>query len=240
MKKKITIITSLIVLISTLIFIFWYNGIIFLNYFDEKNYEVKGVDVSHYQGDIDWKILSNQGIKFAFIKATEGKSFVDENYNLNYKNAIKTDLKIGAYHFFTYDTDGVLQAENFIKNVSKTENMLPPVVDIEFYGEEYTVERTKEQLHLMLNKLEEFYEKKPIIYTTHETYNWYIANDFKDNYIWIRDVFFKPRLIDNREWTFWQYTNRAKLDGYNGQEKRIDINVYNGNMNDLENLSKIH
>ena len=238
MKKKITIITSLIVLISTLIFIFWYNGIIFLNYFDEKNYEVKGVDVSHYQGDIDWEILSNQGIKFAFIKATEGKSFVDENFNLNYKNAIKTDLKIGAYHFFTYDTDGVLQAENFIKNVSKTENMLPPVVDIEFYGEEYTVERTKEQLHLMLNKLEEFYEKKPIIYTTHETYNWYIANDFKDNYIWIRDVFFKPRLIDNREWTFWQYTNRAKLDGYNGQEKRIDINVYNGNMNDLENLSK--
>lgn len=238
MKKKITIVTSLIVLISTLIFIFWYNGIIFLNYFDEKNYEVKGVDVSHYQGDIDWEILSNQGIKFAFIKATEGKSFVDENFNLNYKNAIKTDLKIGAYHFFTYDTDGVLQAENFIKNVSKTENMLPPVVDIEFYGEEYTVERTKEQLHLMLNKLEEFYEKKPIIYTTHETYNWYIANDFKDNYIWIRDVFFKPRLIDNREWTFWQYTNRAKLDGYNGQEKRIDINVYNGNMNDLENLSK--
>lgn len=238
MKKKTTIVICLIVLISTLIFIFWYNGIIFLNYFDEKNYEVKGVDVSHYQGDIDWEILSNQGIKFAFIKATEGKSFVDENYNLNYKNAIKTDLKIGAYHFFTYDTDGVLQAENFIKNVSKTENMLPPVVDIEFYGEEYTVERTKEQLHLMLNKLEEYYEKKPIIYTTHETYNWYIANDFKDNYIWIRDVFFKPRLIDNREWTFWQYTNRAKLDGYNGQEKRIDINVYNGNMNDLENLSK--
>lgn len=238
MKKKTTIVTCLIVLIITLIFIFWYNGIIFLNYFDEKNYEVKGVDVSHYQGDIDWEILSNQGIKFAFIKATEGKSFVDENYNLNYKNAIKTDLKIGAYHFFTYDTDGVLQAENFIKNVSKTENMLPPVVDIEFYGEEYKVERTKEQLHLMLNKLEEFYEKKPIIYTTHETYNWYIANDFKDNYIWIRDVFFKPRLIDNREWTFWQYTNRAKLDGYNGQEKRIDINVYNGNMNDLENLSK--
>ena len=79
-----------------------------------------------------------------------------------------------------------------------------------------------------------------LTFTTHETYNWYIANDFKDNYIWIRDVFFKPRLIDNREWTFWQYTNRAKLDGYNGQEKRIDINVYNGNMNDLENLSKIH
>ncbi len=238
MKKKLTIVTSLIVLISTSIFILWYNGIIFLNYFDVKNYEVKGVDVSHYQGDINWEILSNQGIKFAFIKATEGKSFVDEKYNLNYNNAIKTDLKIGAYHFFTYDTDGVLQAENFIKNVSKTENMLPPVVDIEFYGEEYTVERTKEQLHLMLNKLEQYYEKKPIIYTTQETYNWYIANDFKDNYIWIRDVFFKPRLIDNREWTFWQYTNRAKLDGYNGQEKRIDINVYNGNMNDLEKLTR--
>lgn len=80
MKKKTTIVTCLIVLISTLIFIFWYNGIIFLNYFDEKNYEVKGVDVSHYQGDIDWEILSNQGIKFAFIKATEGKSFVDVYY----------------------------------------------------------------------------------------------------------------------------------------------------------------
>ena len=238
MKRKIIIVTSLILLIIISIVMLWYNGIIFFNFFAEKNYEIRGIDVSHYQGDINWEILSNQGIEFAFIKATEGKSYVDEKYIVNYNNAIKTNLKIGVYHFFTYDSDGALQADNYIKNVIKTDDMLPPVIDIEFYGEEYKVERTKEQLYTMLNILEEYYGKKPIIYTTYETYNWYIVNDFKDYYIWIRDVWRNPKLIDNRQWTFWQYTNRARLDGYNGQEKRIDMNVFKGNRTDLENLGK--
>ena len=110
--------------------------------------------------------------------------------------------------------------------------MLPPVVDIEFYGNKYKnvpdIKQTQKQLQIMLEKLEEYYEKKPIIYATYKSYNLYIANNFEGNYIWIRDVYFKPNLKDNRGWTFWQYSNKVRLNGYSGQEKRIDMNVFNG------------
>ena len=177
---------------------------------------------------------------FAFIKATEGSSYVDERFKTNYENASKTDLKIGAYHFFSYDSNGEKQADNFIRNVPKAEKMLPPVVDIEFYGNKYKnvpdIKQTQKQLQIMLEKLEEYYEKKPIIYATYKSYNLYIANNFEGNYIWIRDVYFKPNLKDNSGWTFWQYSNKVRLNGYSGQEKRIDMNVFNG---DKEKFEKI-
>ena len=203
MKKKLLIITGLILIIIIVIFILWYNGIVIFNYPSKKTYEVRGIDVSSHQGDIDWDILSKKGIKFAFIKATEGSSFVDEKFNINYENAIKTNLKIGAYHFFSYDSEGITQAYNFIAHVPKMEEMLPPVVDIEFYGDKYKnvpdIEETQKQLQIMLEKLEEYYEKKPIIYATYKSYNLYIANNFKDNYIWIRDVYFILKLKENRK-----------------------------------------
>ena len=238
MKKKVII--TVIIMITLIILTLWYNGILIFNYPDKKEYKIKGIDVSAYQGDIDWNILSKQGIMFAFIKATEGSSYVDERFKTNYENASKTDLKIGAYHFFSYDSNGEKQSDNFIRNVPKAEKMLPPVVDIEFYGNKYKnvpdIKQTQKQLQIMLEKLEEYYEKKPIIYATYKSYNLYIANNFEGNYIWIRDVYFKPNLKDNRGWTFWQYSNKVRLNGYSGQEKRIDMNVFNG---DKEKFEKI-
>ncbi len=240
MKRKVLSGVVLFVAIIIVIIMLWYNGIVMFNYPQEEKYEVRGIDVSAYQGDIDWKVLSEQGIQFAFIKATEGSSFVDEKFNVNYENAMKTNLKIGTYHFFSYDSEGSTQAENFIRNVPKKEEMLPPVIDIEFYGDKYInipdVEKTQKELQVMLEKLEEYYEKKPIIYATYKSYNLYILNNFQDNYIWIRDVYFNPRLKDNRKWIFWQYTDKARLEGYNGKEKRIDVNVFNGNMKEFEKL----
>lgn len=56
----------------------------------------------------------------------------------------------------------------------------------------------------------------------------YIKNSFAQCDIWIRDVFTKPTLSDNRNWTFWQYTDRERLEGYSGDEKFIDVNVFYG------------
>lgn len=239
MKKRNLIIAILLVLIIV-IFILWFYGIIIFNYPSNKKYPIRGVDVSSYQGNIDWESLSKQEIKFAFIKATEGSSFVDEKFKINYENARKTDIKVGAYHFFSYDSNGDTQADNFINNVPKTDDMLPPVVDIEFYGDKNKnipdVKETQKQLTILLTKLEEYYEKKPIIYATYKSYNLYISNNYQDNYIWIRDVYFTPKLKDNRNWTFWQFTDKVRLKGYDGKEKRIDVNVFNGTSEDFDEL----
>lgn len=236
MKNKIFVIIAIILLILTLI-VWWMLGIIKLNNPAKEEYPIKGVDVSSYQGTIDWKKLSEQGIQFAYIKATEGSNFVDEQFKENYKNIQETNLKIGAYHFFSYDSDGETQAENFISNVEKIENMLPPVIDVEFYGDKKKnkpdKQKTQEQLQILIDKLKENYEVTPIIYTTNEAYKLYISDNFNECEIWIRDIVKTPKLPDNRKWTFWQYTSREKLDGYNGQEKFIDMNVFNGSQEEF-------
>jgi lysozyme len=111
--------------------------------------------------------------------------------------------------------------------------MLPPVIDLEFYGDKETNtpkrEDVEEQLKTMLILLEAHYNQKPIIYATEKSYAMYLSNDYKEYDIWIRNVISKPELSDDRAWTFWQYTNRERLAGYNGKEQYIDVNVFCGN-----------
>ena len=141
MKKRIIIFAIIIAVITAVAIIpaeLFMNGFIKVNPSKEE-YAVRGVDVSSYQGKIDWQTLSEQGIDFAFIKATEGSSFADRNFEYNCIEVRKTPLRWGAYHFFSYDSGGDTQADNFIKTVPVTENMLPPVIDLEFYGD-YTTD----------------------------------------------------------------------------------------------------
>jgi len=238
MKKnciKIAVIFGSVLASCCLIFIILvWNGIILLNGSSADQFEIKGVDVSSYQGDINWDILSAQNISFAFIKATEGSSHVDKHFAKNFEDAQNTSLAVGAYHFFSYDSEGKTQAENFINTVIPFEGMLPPVIDLEFYGdkEKNIPERSEveAQLKIMLVMLEEHYHQKPIIYATEKTYALYLSNDYEDYDIWIRNVISRPKLSDGRDWTFWQFTNRDKMAGYKGEEKYIDVNVFHGSI----------
>lgn len=198
-----------------------------------EDYPVKGVDVSSYQGDIDWSVLS-ENLDFVFIKATEGSKYCDGNFDYNYSEARKTHLRVGAYHFFSFESSGATQAENFISNVEPYEGMLPPAVDVELYGEYRSNPKSAEiivpELKTMLNKLEDHYGVKPVIYATGSAYNMYIADEFSEYDLWIRDVYFKP----NSDWTFWQHSDTGRLEGYNGEEKHIDLNVFNGSKEDFD------
>ena len=215
-----------------------YRGVLFLNNPSPAEFPIRGVDVSSYQGEINWELLANQNIQFAFIKATEGSSHVDSRFRENYSRAAETDLRIGAYHFFSYDSKGLTQAENFISVVYPIERMLPPVIDVEFYGDKETNlpdrDTTTLELSALLHAIEDFYGIKPIIYATEKSYTLYIAGSFDDYDIWIRNVFSEPTSNISRNWTFWQYTNRAQLEGYNGEERFIDMNVYQGKEEDFQ------
>ena len=188
---------------------FIFGGIPRLNAPSTERYPVRGVDVSVYQGQIDWNTLAEQGISFAFIKATEGSSSEDPNFQRNWEQARQSGLRVGAYHFFSFDSGGDTQAENFIRAVEPAEGMLPPVVDVELYGQ------------------------RPVLYATGSSYDRYLAGDYEGYDIWIRNVYWTPRLKDGREWTFWQYTDRARLAGYEGEEPYIDMNVFNGTLEEF-------
>lgn len=110
--------------------------------------------------------------------------------------------------------------------------MLPPVVDVEFYGDKEAHPPAKEdvqrELGVLLARLEEAYGAKPILYATGKSYERYLKYAYPENPIWIRNIVSEPRLPDGRDWTFWQYTDRARLPGYQGEERFIDLNVFAG------------
>lgn len=204
-----------------------------------KPWEAWGVDVSSYQGQVDWEELARQGIQFAFIKATEGSGSADPCFSQNWAGAQSAGVWAGAYHFFSYDSPGETQAENFIAQVPVTPGMLPPVVDIEFYGDKLRDPPSREEaaaiLDPLLARLEEHYGQKPILYATYRSYRLYLREGYGEHPLWITRPLFAP--VD-KDWTFWQYSHSAHLSGYVGREERIDLNVFRGSLEGLESLRK--
>lgn len=207
-----------------------YRGYVLLNNPSHSRYPVRGVDVSHYQEEIDWPVLAGEGITFAYIKATEGSSHVDDRFAGNWESAGKTGLDVGAYHFFSFDSPGMAQAEHYIGQVGTREGMLPPVVDVEYYGDKKVnpppEEPVRAELQGMLDRLEEQYGVMPVVYSTEEVWEKYLKGYFDQYPLWIRNVFTRP--VSSADWTLWQYTNRGRLKGYTGAEEFIDINVFRG------------
>ena len=201
---------------------------------NRTKYPVFGVDVSNYQGDINWQELEAQDVSFAFIKATEGSGHTDESVRRNLDRAAGTGIKVSAYHFFSFDSAGKTQADNFIAAVGRDEIDMPPVVDIEYYGDKRQNKPSREEaesiLVPLLNELESYYGVKPIIYTTLPVYFRYVRSSFSEYPLWIRSVGFEPDLMN---WKFWQYSDKGTLTGYDGDEEHIDFNVYNGSVEDF-------
>ena len=193
-------------------------------------WEVFGVDVSSYQGTVDWPVLAGQGVDFAFIKATEGSSLRDSRFAANWAGSFEAGVRAGAYHFLSYDSPGETQADNFIATVPVTGGALPPVVDIEFYGAYLEQPPEKEQVQAILDplleRLEAHYGVKPILYVTYRSYYSYIAGSkYKDYPIWCSSPVVFPLLP---RWDFWQYSHAGELEGYHGSQSRIDMNIFRG------------
>lgn len=103
----------------------WRGLILLPDEADPDEWEVFGVDVSSYQGEVDWPVLAEQGVDFAFIKATEGSLLQDRRFAANWAGAAAAGVRAGAYHFLSYDSPGETQADNFIAAVPVTEGALP-------------------------------------------------------------------------------------------------------------------
>ena len=191
----------------------------------------RGVDVSSYQEEVDFGKLREQGVEFAFIKATEGDTHVDESFAEKWAAALYAGVPAGAYHYFSYGVSGAAQAQNFIETVGELETgCLIPAVDMELTVEEVYNPPEKSAvvmgLKAFLAVLEERYGVKPLIYAQRDYYEKYLKDDFGDYPRWARNVFYPVWVDAGDDWAVWQYSDRGQLEGYSG-EKYIDLNVVN-------------
>ncbi len=196
-----------------------------------RHYAVHGVDVSRWQGEIDWPKLRSQGANFAFIKATDGGDHLDPMFMKNWTGAAAAGIRRGAYHFFYWCRPASEQADWFIRNVPKVAGALPPVIDVEWNGESRCRKRpspaqVREKMQVFMDRLERHYGQRPIIYTAPDFYADNLKGAFTDYPFWLRAVAQHPsRVYPGRKWVFWQYSGSGLSHGVKGN---IDLNVFNG------------
>ena len=199
-------------------------------------YKVHGIDISHYQGEIDWKMLaqtrqSQFPIRFVFMKATEGGDFADEKFIANFDSAKANGFIRGAYHFYNPKTEANKQADFFIRSVKLEAGDLPPVLDIEKKGR--NMNKLRDDLMIWLQRIEKHYGVKPIIYTSYKFKTRYLNDSVFNSYpYWIAHYY-----VDSVEyigdWAFWQHHDAGTLPGI---DEQVDLNIFNGSIQQLDSL----
>lgn len=199
-------------------------------------YRVHGIDISHYQGEINWKMLARtrQGqfpVHFVFMKATEGGDYPDDRFVANFDSARVHGFIRGAYHFYNPKTDANKQADFFISSVKLEPGDLPPVLDIEKKGKD--IKKLQADLKVWLRRVEAHYGVKPIIYASYKFKTRYLNDSVFNTYpYWIAHYYVDSVRYEG-DWKFWQHTDVGTLPGI---EEKVDLNVFNGGKSELDAL----
>ena len=203
-----------------------------------EGYEIHGIDISHYQGKIDWEQLKNAMIKgcpvrFVIIKSTEGSSQLDENFRENFNQARDFGFIRGVYHFWSNKSTAREQAYYFLDQVHLTDGDLPPVLDIEHKPADKSVEDFQRDVLTWLHIVEDKYHVKPIIYTYYKFKEQYLSAPVFDDYPYWIAHYYVDKVQYKGKWKFWQHTDVGKLPGIKGY---VDFNIYNGSYYELKQL----
>lgn len=203
-----------------------------------EGFDVHGIDVSHYQETIDWELVRNANldtapVQFVFIKATEGVSILDENFNQNFYESKKNGLIRGVYHFFTPDEDAAAQARFFLKQTHLEPGDLPPVLDVEKIGD-LSANQLKKAVKTWLDIVEAKYNVKPIIYTGYKFKLRYLNDPVFNEYPYWIAHYYVEKLTYKGTWHFWQHTDCGKVNGIKGN---VDCNIFNGSFQELMQLT---
>lgn len=187
--------------------------------------QIYGIDVSHYQGAINWQLASiDEAVKYVYIKATESSGNVDPHFQNNLHHARKNGIPAGVYHFYRPTVSNAMQFTNFSQNVAGLEMDLIPIIDVEKRGRGSLVLFQK-NLQTFLHQVERMFGVKPIIYTGVNFYNKYLAGRFTDYKFMIAryggdDT---PTLSDKVNIVMWQFTDRGYVGGIRGHVDRSCI-----------------
>ncbi|MBE0340900.1 glycoside hydrolase [Paenibacillus sp. 28ISP30-2] len=203
-----------------------------------KKGNAQGIDVSRYQGNIDWKVVKAEGISFAFIKASQGQRYVDPTFITNTKGARAAGVLLGAYHFVDATSVEAAKAEarhfaEVLEQIGGAKALdLPAVMDYENNPGNLSKTLISAVALAFLLELERVTGRKPIIYT---------GNAFATNFnaslggypLWIARYSETRVPTDTaawKRWDIWQYSDSGKVAGIKGN---VDMNEFDGTAGEL-------
>lgn len=193
---------------------------------------VHGIDAARYQGRIDWPQARSAGIRFAWLKATEGGNYVDPGFAANAPSARRAGVPVGAYHFYFFCRSPEEQARWYIQNVPHVPGDLPPVLDIEWNHQSKSCRRfpnpqtVRNEIVRFSTIVREHYGTPPIIYTTPDFYADNGLGDLHGTEFWLRSTAAHPSArYPGERWSFWQWTGTGVVPGVGGI---TDVNAFAG------------
>lgn len=195
----------------------------------KTSFEYHGIDISHHNKIYNWKKIKNNA-SFCFMKATQGSSFKDPRFNQNWTNAKNHGLVRGAYCFFQPGVSAEKQFNNFKNTVKLSKGDLPPVLDVELK------ECNMKEVNKWLKLAEKHYGVKPIIYSTYLFFKVFMDGRIDSGYpLWLH---MSPKYktlpsFDDYDCVFWQYDQKGKMGGINGE---VDLNYYLGDRESFDDL----
>lgn len=197
---------------------------------------VKGVDVSHYDGTIDWAAVHGAGVAFAFMKATESTNFVDPQFATNWKGAGANGVIRGAYHFFRASADATAQADFFVQSAGvPAAGDLPLTIDLETLDGVAAATVAQDAL-TFLARVQQKSGRTPIVYTSAS----FLASigspaGFGAYTLWVANWQVTcPKLPSPpwSDWTFWQDSSTGMVAGI--PSTAVDTDQFNGTLGDLQ------
>ncbi|MDE6369723.1 MAG: hypothetical protein K2K94_10860 [Muribaculaceae bacterium] len=191
---------------------------------ERDRFPVVGVDLSAHNGEVDFKRVAADGVDFVFLKATEGTNFKDPKFQANYQAARDAGVKVGAYHFFRFDSDGYEQGRNFLETVDSLSLDLPLAIDIEEWGNpiDRPTDEIIESIRGMIFALEGG-QHKVILYTNKNGYTRFVKGRLEEMPVWVCSFTNPPMPSD--KWLLWQHSHESHIDGIKG---KVDLNTFNG------------
>jgi GH25 family lysozyme M1 (1,4-beta-N-acetylmuramidase) len=192
----------------------------------------QGIDVSRWQGHVDWQAVKQAGIQFVTIKATEGTQRVDPNLHQNYRGAKSAGIPLGFYHFAHVSNDPIQEAEHYLHTISSLEAELWHVLDMEhgsLDGSSYTKSQVSEWSRLWLNKVQACTGKPPMIYTGASFARTFFEADLGSYPLWVAHYGTNTPMSNPvwSRWTMFQYSETGRVDGISGH---VDLNELDGSL----------
>lgn len=181
-----------------------------------------GIDVSGHQEDIDWQAAREDGVSFAYIKATEGSGFVDPQYSSHHDGARAAGITVGAYHYFTLCSSGADQAKDFLAAVTPADGDLPPALDLEFDGacdERPEAKHTQAEIEDFVAAVEKAWGRRVLVYASADWRSHYGLEVTEERPDWLFSEGHPPRAAD---WALWQVRFDATVAGVRGG---VDLDV---------------
>ncbi|NYD32246.1 GH25 family lysozyme [Nocardioides kongjuensis] len=182
----------------------------------------EGIDASHHQGPIDWERVARAGIRFAYLKASEGTGFTDPRFAAHRAAAVRAGVAVAGYHYFQLCSDGEAQAEHFLDVLGADPPLQPPpALDLELVGscpDPPPRGTLLAEVRAFLTTVDERLGTTTLVYLYPDLEARYaLAEDLDDHPQWARRLGDRPPA---RDWAVWQYDEHGAVPGVTGRVDR--------------------